>query len=167
MSLAQHLLAWRVAKGITQEALALSAGLTRAYISRIESGKADPSLSSTRMIATALGIRVGALIDELPPERPLDRDALDHLARAAIWPSLGRSVQPAGARTLSNLIRERRRAVGLFRPRLKNPKRRHPPRSDHAERRLHAALGDKQWSAVLRRIDKLLSLQAGAFGHRQ
>jgi transcriptional regulator with XRE-family HTH domain len=62
----RHLLAWnvrklRVGKGISQEALALDAGVERAYLSKIENGTENPSLKMIDKLATALEIPVAKL----------------------------------------------------------------------------------------------------------
>jgi transcriptional regulator with XRE-family HTH domain len=61
-----ELLAWnvrklRVAKGITQEALALEAGVERAYLSKVENGDENPSLKMVEKLAKALEVPVAKL----------------------------------------------------------------------------------------------------------
>ena len=46
----------RLAKGWTQEQLAFEAGVKRAYISEIESGKRNPSLDVVERLANALEV---------------------------------------------------------------------------------------------------------------
>ena len=53
----------REQKGITQEALAKAAGVSRAYLSRLEMGRHDPPLSRLRKLAKALRVKVSALVD--------------------------------------------------------------------------------------------------------
>jgi transcriptional regulator with XRE-family HTH domain len=53
----------RKAKGLSQAALAKSARLTRVYITRLESGRQDPSLSTINALAKALGVPVTALLE--------------------------------------------------------------------------------------------------------
>jgi transcriptional regulator with XRE-family HTH domain len=48
--------------GVTQHALALTSGLTDAYISNMENGFAVPSLTTVLRLAAALGCRVTALV---------------------------------------------------------------------------------------------------------
>lgn len=48
--------------GITQHDLALSSGLTDAYISNLENGFAVPSLTTILRLAVALDCRVSALV---------------------------------------------------------------------------------------------------------
>lgn len=57
------LAAWRRAAGLTQEALALRAGLRAATISDIEGGRIDPRLSTLKALAGALELSVGDIID--------------------------------------------------------------------------------------------------------
>lgn len=49
----------RIAKGLTQESLATRAGLTKSYISLLETGKKMPAIFTLSHIAGALGISVG------------------------------------------------------------------------------------------------------------
>jgi transcriptional regulator with XRE-family HTH domain len=53
----------REQKGLTQEGLAKKAGVSRAYLSRLEMGRHDPPLSRLRKLATALGVKVGRLLE--------------------------------------------------------------------------------------------------------
>jgi transcriptional regulator with XRE-family HTH domain len=48
---------------MSQAALAKRARLTRVYITRLESGKQDPSLSTINALAKALGVPVTALLE--------------------------------------------------------------------------------------------------------
>ena len=48
---------------MTQEALAKAAGVSRAYLSRLEMGRHDPPLSRLRKLAKALRVKVSALVD--------------------------------------------------------------------------------------------------------
>ncbi|MGV8898725.1 MAG: helix-turn-helix domain-containing protein [Burkholderiaceae bacterium] len=62
--------------GLTQEALGLEANLQRNYISSIELGEKQPSLTSIFKLAAALKIKPGKLMDLVELERT-------HLARVA------------------------------------------------------------------------------------
>jgi transcriptional regulator with XRE-family HTH domain len=53
----------RKAKGLSQAALAKSARLTRVYVTRLEAGRQDPSLSTINALAQALGVPVTALVE--------------------------------------------------------------------------------------------------------
>jgi XRE family transcriptional regulator of biofilm formation len=54
----------RRAQGMTQEELARKAGVTRPYISHLESGlKKNPSLPTLKKLAKALGVPVAALLE--------------------------------------------------------------------------------------------------------
>lgn len=57
---AAELLAWnlrrlRVAKGLSQESLAVDAGVDVSFISRIENGKENPSIGVVERLASAVG----------------------------------------------------------------------------------------------------------------
>jgi len=53
----------REARGLTQEELAKKAGVSRAYLARLEMGRHDPPLSRLRTLAKALRVTVGTLVD--------------------------------------------------------------------------------------------------------
>lgn len=53
----------RASRGLTQGALAKKAGISRAYLARLEMGLHDPHLSRLRTLAKALGVKVSALVD--------------------------------------------------------------------------------------------------------
>ncbi len=55
----------RVERGITQEELAESCGMFRTYMSRIESGRANPTLTMLYVMADALQVDVRDLL-QLP-----------------------------------------------------------------------------------------------------
>lgn len=61
----------RRAAGMTQEDLAERCGLFRTYMSRIETGKANPTLTMIHALAASLGVPVPALFGEAtaPPVR--------------------------------------------------------------------------------------------------
>ncbi len=48
---------------MTQEALAKKAGMSRAYLARLEIGRHDPPLSRLRKLAKALKVTVGELVE--------------------------------------------------------------------------------------------------------
>ena len=53
----------REAAGMTQADLAKRARLTRVYVTRLEGGRQDPSLSTINALAGALGVRVTELLE--------------------------------------------------------------------------------------------------------
>jgi len=53
----------RANRGITQEALAKKAGLSRVYVARLETGKQDPTLTTLQKLAKALKVKVGRLLE--------------------------------------------------------------------------------------------------------
>jgi transcriptional regulator with XRE-family HTH domain len=160
MDVGHHIMAWRRHRGLTQADLAERSRLSRPYVSNLEKGKADPALSVLRRLAVTLNIGTGQLIEELPPERLLSREEMDRLARGAFHPGTreARSLPPT--RVLALMINERRKALGFSVSRTKpdsSPPLLHAS-AVNASRWLRAALGEKQWSALLRRIDKLASI---------
>jgi transcriptional regulator with XRE-family HTH domain len=53
----------RKRRGLTQQGLAVRAGLTLGYIARLEIGMHDPRLGTLRKIAKALDVPVGKLLE--------------------------------------------------------------------------------------------------------
>jgi DNA-binding XRE family transcriptional regulator len=54
--------AWREYRGMTQEQLAASSGVSTPYVSQIESGKRAGTSATLRKLARALDVPVGALL---------------------------------------------------------------------------------------------------------
>lgn len=59
---ATPLRAWREHRGLTVQALADAAGLSKPYVSQIESGKRAGTAATLKKLATALGVPVAALL---------------------------------------------------------------------------------------------------------
>ena len=59
----RRLRALRTAKGWSQAELAKRARLTRVYITRLEAGQYDPTLTTITALARALGVPVTALLE--------------------------------------------------------------------------------------------------------
>jgi transcriptional regulator with XRE-family HTH domain len=53
----------RQSRNLSQAALAKRARLTRVYVTRLEAGQQDPSLSTINALAKALGVPVTALLE--------------------------------------------------------------------------------------------------------
>lgn len=53
----------REARGWSQEELAFEAGLHRTYISQVERGIRNPTITVVEKIAGALGVPIGALLE--------------------------------------------------------------------------------------------------------
>lgn len=60
----------RVEKQITQDELSERAGMFRTYVSRVEAGRANPTVTMLYQIAYALGVPVGQLFEESPAAAP-------------------------------------------------------------------------------------------------
>jgi transcriptional regulator with XRE-family HTH domain len=73
---ATALVAWnlrrlRVKRGISQEALAVDAGVDRSYVGRIERGLENPTVETLDRFATALGVLAAELLSvPKPNEKP-------------------------------------------------------------------------------------------------
>ena len=53
---------------MSQETLALEAGLDRSYVSKLETGVYQPSISTLFSIAEVLGVRPSKLVDKVEDE---------------------------------------------------------------------------------------------------
>ena len=60
--LAQNMKRIRLAKQMSQGDICRKLGLDRAYVSNVESGKRNPTLSTIEKIAKALGVEVNELL---------------------------------------------------------------------------------------------------------
>ena len=58
----------RVARGVSQEAFAVDAGVDRTYMSRIERKMENPTVTVLERIAAALGVEIVALFADPGPE---------------------------------------------------------------------------------------------------
>ncbi len=63
----------RVERGLSQERLALAAGIDRAYVGRVERGSENVTITTLEEMAVALALPVGDLLIAPPPDatRPL------------------------------------------------------------------------------------------------
>jgi len=62
----------RLARHLTQQELADLAGLDTAHLSRIESGKAVPSINMVKKLADALGLRIAEMFSDVPAHKTRD-----------------------------------------------------------------------------------------------
>ena len=53
----------RMTLGLSQEAFADRCGFARTYMSRIETGGANPSINAIKVLADALGLSIAALFE--------------------------------------------------------------------------------------------------------
>lgn len=60
----------RVLQDLSQERLALAAGIDRAYVGRVERGSENVTIAVLEAMARALGVPVAALLTEPPPDAP-------------------------------------------------------------------------------------------------
>jgi antitoxin component HigA of HigAB toxin-antitoxin module len=54
--------AWREYRGLSQQALAAAAGVSKPFISQIESGARAGTVATLKKLAAALGVPLGALV---------------------------------------------------------------------------------------------------------
>lgn len=69
----------RKTKGLTQEELAEQATLTLSYISKIETGRRNPTITTLYKISLALDVEVHQLFVNLEPELMSDRTILEKI----------------------------------------------------------------------------------------
>lgn len=82
----ETVLSWRLARGMSQAALAQAARMSRPNLSAVERGDREVTLGTLRRLALALGVRPGVLADGEPPtpmSEPVGRAALERIAHAA------------------------------------------------------------------------------------
>jgi transcriptional regulator with XRE-family HTH domain len=53
----------RERRGMTQEVLAAKAGISRAYLARVETVRHEPTLTTLEKLAKALRVKVGSLLE--------------------------------------------------------------------------------------------------------
>jgi transcriptional regulator with XRE-family HTH domain len=63
----------RKSRHLTQQELADAAGMDTAHLSRIESGKAVPSINMAKKLADALGLPIAALFSDIPAHKVPDQ----------------------------------------------------------------------------------------------
>ena len=114
----QAVVSWRLHQGLTQDALARRAGITRPNLSAIERGRREVSLKTLRALAVGLGVRPGLLVDGVSPDpargdRPsLSREAIERIADAVAFDR--QAAQPneqAAVEALQALLGNRTRAM--------------------------------------------------------
>ena len=67
-ALSERLRALREAKGLSQQDLAMGAGVSMSLVAKLEQGKkADPRVSTVLALASTLGVGPGAMLDNLAP----------------------------------------------------------------------------------------------------
>lgn len=65
-SVAYNIRRFRVAKGLSQEALAAEAGIDRTYVGRVERCKENPTVAVLEKVSMALGVDMQALFEPPP-----------------------------------------------------------------------------------------------------
>lgn len=149
-----HLLTWRQFRRLTQAELARRAGVTPLTVSRIECGRMDPSLRTLRRLSSALDVTVGALMEKPPSPPSLDRHGLDRVARAAL------KMERPAVRFLPLVRRVSRIIEPMLAARDGRPIPPAAAAGERAVRNLRAELGEELWLALLRRIEKHISLSS-------
>lgn len=79
-SLAAHLKRLRTERGLTLDALAARAGVSRGMLIQIEQARSNPSIGTVVKIGDALGVSVGSLLED-GPEPPVRLIPAEHAVR--------------------------------------------------------------------------------------
>lgn len=111
----ETVLAWRLARRMTQAALATSARIPRPNLSAIERGDREVTLKTLRALALALDIRPGVLADGAMPggdPKPMGRERLERVAGAAALATDLKHPQEAGLSRLLGETLSARRDLG-------------------------------------------------------
>lgn len=66
---AQNIRRLRVARGLSQEALAVDAEIDRTYVSRLERELENPTVAVLERLSRALGVPIGDLFQEPSPDQ--------------------------------------------------------------------------------------------------
>jgi transcriptional regulator with XRE-family HTH domain len=75
MTFGERLRELREQAGLSQEALARAAGISTSTVSKMEQRTIDPSWSTVRALARALGVRCEAFETDTPDAGPADQPA--------------------------------------------------------------------------------------------
>ena len=103
-SLGTHLKAVRERQGLSLDDVAAETGMSKAHLSRIESGERQPAIATLLTLAAALGVRVGTLLGEDVIEGSLGvHPAGDHLREEALGLRIEACSGFDGARDLNAL----------------------------------------------------------------
>lgn len=83
MTIGEQIKKIRLAKGLSQKEVTMTAKLDKAQYSRIENGKTDPSISTVERIAKALGISLAELFvntEEIKEIHSLDKSVMEKVS---------------------------------------------------------------------------------------
>lgn len=107
INLGESVYLWRLAKGLSQESLALKAGIPRPNLSAIEQGRQDITVATLRALSFALGVNPGVLVDGIAPLKlnksdRWPRNLLEDAAQASLDTKFDK-LNPKG-RAISSLL---------------------------------------------------------------
>ncbi|MFC4278267.1 XRE family transcriptional regulator [Achromobacter aloeverae] len=144
----------RVQAGLTLEALAQAAELTRSYVSKLERGVSTPSISAGLKIAKALGVTVEELFADTPDDDPVV------ISRAAKGEARTADGTPRPPRVVSGAQPSHRMVAFVIAP-SDEPVRNHPMSHHKGEELLYVLKG----SIALRLARRTETLHAGDSAH--
>jgi transcriptional regulator with XRE-family HTH domain len=148
MAFGDAVMAWRLARGLTQEALARAARVPRPNLSAIERGGRDVTLRTLRALALALDVKPGVLADGIPPQTraPLGREGMERIARAA---SRGTATRAPAEAALAGQLRA---AMSARRGRAAGGRARARPAGDRAYFRLRTQVDSRTLASLVDRV---------------
>lgn len=103
LAIGERLRTARERLGLTLDQLAEQAGLSKAHLSRLESGERQPSISALLELANALGTRVATLLGEDVDGAPLSLHRADEPRHDANGLAIGSCSGYAGSRAIEAL----------------------------------------------------------------
>src|SRR5882757_10764016 len=140
----------REQRGLTLQQLAARSGLSKAHLSRLESGERQPSIAALLELSNVLGLRVSALLGEDPGGTPLALHGPDEPRHEAG----GLSIASCSGYTESRALEALRVTVSPDRPPT-------PPARHRGEEWLYVLTG----TLVLDYAAELYDVPAGASAH--
>ncbi len=144
----------RLQAGMTLEALAQAAELTRSYVSKLERGVSTPSIAAGLKIAKALGVTVEELFADSPEDDPVV------ISRAIKGETRGADGAPRPPRVVSGAQPNHRMVAFVVTP-SEEPVRNHPMSHHKGEELLYVLKG----SVDLRLARRTETLHAGDSAH--
>ncbi len=148
MSFSERLLAWRRHVGLTQQELAAATGILQPNLAALEGNRIEPKLSTLERLAAGLGITLGALLDNRPPQAAWSRHQVDALVRKATQKGpIGKGPHHQLAKALRIITAQKLAAAG-------RPVSLRGRTGERLIKQLRADLGPQRWETILRRLDK-------------
>lgn len=164
VTLGQRLRHFRTAAGYTLERLGTEVGIAGSQLSLMENGRREPRLSLLTAIAGVLGVSVGELLDDAPPNRRAALEIeLERAQRSPAYAELGLPVVRASRGMADETLEA---IVGLHRELARRA--RQAIATPEEARRVNTELRQRMREVdnALPEIDRIAEAQLAAVGHR-